>query len=337
MYPITREQIQAAVQQTTDVTLQAAMRRDAALASNIARELEYVYSTLINQEHPDKPFAEGGIIPIDTRPGPSAETYTYYEIGGTGTAIVLNTYADNELPEVGLFARKHVGNIESMGNSWGYNVQDLQASAMSPTTGNLIQEKPRLAQRGHVQAWNDKGLFGDDDYSWNGFLSHPNVPQLAAAVSWLGPFAAQSDVDAVLNEVDQLLNTPLEITNGQHMPNRLLVPLRVFTKWRFQRVSVAAGDTRETMLTWLQQSHPNTEIGWLLECDAAKTGGLLADSRAIAYVGGNQDIVSLVRPMDFTQHTGQWSGLRFKVPCQSRFGGTKFAQPLTAAVTTGII
>lgn len=337
MIPISLEQLETSVRGTTDVHLQAAMRRDAALASNIARELEYVYTQLILQEHPDKPFAEGQIIPIDTRPGPGAETYVYYEMGGTAIAVVLNTYADSELPEVGLFARKHIGNIESMGNAWGYNVQDLQAAAISPTTGNLLTEKPRLAKIGHLQAWNDKGLFGDSEYDWNGFLNHPNVPQIAAgATKWNGPFTDQNDIDDVLNDVDALINVPVDLTNNMHKPNRLLVPLRVFTKWRFQRYAFTATSDK-TMLQYLETAHPDVDIGFLLECDSAKSGGATSVSRAIAYTGGNQDIVALVRPMDYTQHEGQWHGLRFKVPTQSRFGGTKWSQPLTAAVATGIL
>lgn len=335
MYVIPLQRIQDALLETKHAGLQHEFRRDASLASNMARELEYVYSEVILQEHPDKPFGEGQIIPIDDRPGPGAQTYVYYEMGGTATAIVLNTYGDNELPEVGLFSRKHVGQIESMGNSWSYNVDDLLAAAISPTTGNLLQMKPQLAQRGHVQAWNDKGLFGDNDYNWNGFLDHPNVPHIAAALPW-DVVASQANIDNILGEVDTLLNTPFFITNGLHTPNRLLVPQAVFAFWRFQRLSFGAADLSQTMLSWLQTHHPNVQIGWLLECDASKTGGQLADSRAICFIGDNREIVALVRTLDFTQHEGQWKGLKFKTPCQSKFGGTKWNQPLTGAIATGV-
>lgn len=310
------------------------MRRDSSLASNIARELEFVYTEVIEQEHPDKPFAQGQIIPIDSRPGPGASTYTYYEMGGTALAVVLNTYADSEMPEVGLFARKHVGNIESMGNQWGYNIDDLDAAAMSPTTGNLLTQKPKLAERAHVELWNTKGLFGDSDFSWNGFVNHPNVPQLASAVSW-STFASQADIDACLEEVRLMVETPDDLTNSVHIPNRLLVPKFVFNAWQFQRVSFAAGDLSETILTWLQKAF-NIEIMWLLELDSSKSGGHLSDNRAMVYKGGDIDIVALVRTKDFTQHEGRWKGLRFNVPCTSRFGGVKFSQPLSAAITTAV-
>ena len=327
-----REKNTIALRQCQDTGLGDAMRKDSSLASNMSRELEFVYTEVIEQEHPDKPFAMGEIIPIDSRAGPGAATYVYYEMGGTATAVVLNTYADSELPEVGLFARRHVGQMESMGNKWGYNVEDLDAAAMSPTTGNLLTMKPRLAERAHVELWNTKGLFGDDDFGWNGFLNHPNVPQLASATSW-STFASQADIDACLEEVRLMVETPDDLTNSVHIPNRMLVPKFVFNSWQFQRVSFGAGDLSETILTWLQKSF-NIEIMWLLELDSSK--GDLTDSRAMVYKGGDMDIVAWVRTKDFTQHEGRWNGLRFDIPCTSKFGGVKFSQPLSAAMTTGV-
>ena len=322
------------VRDCQDTGLQEQMRKDSSLASNIARELEFVYSEVIEQEHPDKPVAMGQVIPIDTRVPEGADTYTYYEMGGTATAVVLNTYADSELPEVGLFARKHVGVLESMGNKWGYNVQDLNAAALSPTTGNLLTMKPRLAERAHVQLWNDKALFGDTNHNWSGLITHPNVPQIASAVSW-STFADQAAIDACLEEVRLLVDTPCDLTNSVHLPNMLLVPKFVFQAWRFQRVSFAAGDLSETILTWLQ-STLGVEIMWLLELDSTKSGGNLSDNRAMALKTGDMDVVSWVRAADFTQHEGRWNGLRFDIPCTSRFGGVKFSQPLSAAISTGV-
>ncbi len=328
------EALTQAVRDCQDSGLKEAMRKDSSLASNIARELEFVYAEVIEQEHPDKPFAMGTIIPIDTRVPPGAETFTWYEVGGTALAVVLNSYADSELPEVGLFARKHVGSVETMGNQWGYNVQDLNAAAMSPTTGNLLTMKPRQAERAHVQLWNDKGLFGDPNYNWSGFINHPNVPQLASATSW-STFTDQATIDACLAEVRVLVETPDDLTNSVHIPNRLLVPKFVYNSWRFQRVSFAAGDLSETILTWLEKNL-GVEIMWLLELDFSKSGGNLTDNRAMVFKGGDMDVVSWVRALDFTQHEGRWQGLRFSIPCTSRFGGVKFSQPLSAAIETGV-
>ncbi len=333
--PINAKTIEVEVRRTSDVTMQERFRTDASLASNMARSLEYVYTQVVMQEHPDKPFGMGLVIPIDSSPGPGAETYVYYEMGGTATAVVLNTYADDEMPEVGLFARRHVGNIESIGNSWSYNVQDIAAAAMSPLTGNLTTMKPKLAERGHVQIWQDVGLFGDESHGWNGFLNHPNVPSLPAATSWF-EFDDQASVDDCLAEVELMLQTPCEITNGVHVPNQCLVPKKVFMAWSFQRLSVEASDLSMTMLQWLQRVHPEVQFGWLLECDSANSDGKLTESVSIAFKGGDVDVVSLVRTQDFTQHEGRWVGLRFRTLCTSRIGGTKFTQPLSACVTSNV-
>lgn len=311
--------------------LPSEFRKDAATLPHFARELEHVYSKTYDKRWPELKMANGDVVPIDRSVPTGAETYTYYSFEGVGVAVFLNTYAGRDLPRVNMIGTKTTGNIESLGNSYGYTIQDIRNSQM---TGRPLEPfLATTARQAHDQAWNTTGYFGRGDLNMLGFLNHPNITILDAAPTGTGSATEYSTKtpDLIIADVNALINSIPDTTNGVEKANRCAFPQAQYSLLASTRLT----DSSETILSFLQKVHPEVEFLALQELAAAKSGGNLSVDAAIAW-RQDEEHASLVIPQPFEQFPVQVDGLDFVVPCHSRFGGIKMQYPLSVARQDGI-
>lgn len=307
-------------------------RRDAQLAPFFARELEHVYAQTYDVVHPDLKMANGEVVDIDTTVPTGAESYTYYQFDQTGIAKLINSYAAKDLPRVNIRGAKFNANIESLGASYGWSIQDIRNARM---VGRPLETSlANAARRAHDQPWNTIGLFGADEADLSGFLNHANITVSDAAVKAGGPpnTWANATPDEILADVSDAINSILDLTNGVESADRVLMPVEQYTLIATTPRS-ATSDT--TILEFLRRVHPGVTFDWLNELAAAKSGGELAVDALIAY-RKSADKVALVIPQPFEQFPIQQEGLEFNVATHSRIGGIRFTYPLSAHRKDGI-
>ncbi len=96
------------------------------------------------------------LLPPEVNEG--AETTTYYSYDITGMAAIINNYA-TDLPRVDVKGESHTAHIKSIGDSYGYNVQEMRASRMA---GKSLDARKELLQEGHPTTWLTKIAFAGD-------------------------------------------------------------------------------------------------------------------------------------------------------------------------------
>lgn len=90
-----------------------------------ARELDQVKAKTYDKLYPE--LSALAYFPITSEVNEGAETTTYYSYDITGMAAIINNYA-TDLPRVDVKGESHTAHIKSIGDSYGYNVQEMRAS-----------------------------------------------------------------------------------------------------------------------------------------------------------------------------------------------------------------
>lgn len=93
-----------------------------------ARELDQVKAKTYDKLYPE--LSALAYFPITSEVNEGAETTTYYSYDITGMAAIINNYA-TDLPRVDVKGESHTAHIKSIGDSYGYNVQEMRASRMA--------------------------------------------------------------------------------------------------------------------------------------------------------------------------------------------------------------
>lgn len=308
-------------------------RQDAQLAPFFARELEHIFAQTYDIVHPELKMASGEIIPIDTSVDTGAESYTYYQFDSVGVAQLINTYAAKDLPRANIRGAKFNANIESLGASYGWNIQDLRNARMvnRPLESSLAAG----TRRAHDQAWNEIGLFGNQDVDLRGFLNHPNITISDAALKVTpGTTTVWTDAtpDEIIADVNDAINSPLDLTNGVESVDRCMMPLAQFT---LISTTPRSGTSDTTILEFLRRVHPGVTFGWINELAASKSGGALTVDALIAY-RFSADKAALVIPQPYEQFPVQQDGMEFVVSTHSRIGGVRVPYPLSIHRKDGI-
>ncbi len=312
--------------------LPADFRKDAQFAPFFARELEHIYAQTYDIIHPALKMANGEVVDIDTSVASGAESYTYYQFDQVGFAKLINSYAAKDLPRTNIRGAKFNANIESLGASYGWNIQDIRNARMAQRP--LETDLANATRRSHDQSWNTIGLFGNDEVDLRGFLNHPNITVSDAASKAAGPPDTWDNAtpDEIIADVNDAINSPFDLTNGVEIVTMFLMPNDQFTLiGTIPRSSTS--DT--TILEFLKRVHPGVTFDWLNELAAAKSGGELTVDACIAYTK-DMSKVALVIPQPFEQFPIQQDGLEFVVATHSRIGGIRFTYPLSAHRKDGI-
>ena len=93
-----------------------------------ARELDYIKSKSYDKVYPE--FTALNHFPITHEVPEGAETVTYYSYEKTGMAEIISNYA-TDLPRADVKGEPTTAMVKSIGNSYGYSVQDMQIGRAS--------------------------------------------------------------------------------------------------------------------------------------------------------------------------------------------------------------
>lgn len=308
--------------------MQQFINLDSAETVFFARELEHrkaqSYDIL---RAPLKAFE---LIPVSTEAGPGADSIVYEQYDSTGIAKLIADYAD-DLPRADVKGKEFISPVKSVGNSFGYSLQEVRRSAMAGKS--LEQRKANAAIRAMREKWNRIAFFGDADTGLPGWLTNPNVPASAvdagAAVGSPTEFEDKTPAE-ILADLNAAANGIVDLTNGVEQPDTIVLPIKQYTQIATTR---ADSGTDTTILQYFLQNSPFiTRVEWANELSGVfpgSTDGFIAYRRS-------PDKITLEMPVMFEMLPVQERGLEYVIPCHSRIGGTLIYYPLSMVFKYGI-
>lgn len=296
---------------------------DAAESAFFARELEHIRAETFDVKFPD--LMARVLIPADPDPpNTGAATVTYRQFTKTGVAKVIASYAD-DLPRADIFGVEFESPIRSLGEAYGYNIQEIRAAILAgrPLTSLKAQAAREAIERGMDEILS----VGHAPSGIPGFLNNVDVPAAAVAGGvWSGktPTAIRADVDEMIQDIP---NDSLGIERG---PVTILLPDLQFDIISDTQNSDASDRTILEFL--LMRNNKIAEIVPWYRMVGAGAGGL---DRMMAYTRNPRSVRAIV-PQEFEQFPVEPRNLEFIVSTHARVGGTNFQYPLSARYRDGI-
>lgn len=305
--------------------IESSGRFDANESIFFARQLEYIKSKTYDVKR--VPLNALALIPVSTSIPEGATTHTYRQYDSVGMAKVIGNYA-TDMPRADVTGKEFTNPIRSIGNSFGYNVQEVRSAMFAGV--DLSAKKSASATRAHQEKINQLAFAGDADHGLPGLLNNANVPEVTLAADGTGSsktFASKT-ADKIVRDVNALINKIITQSKGIHRATQVWMPIEQYALIATTQNSVAS-DT--TILEFLQKNHPGVEFKQVVELDGAGAGG--AD-RMYAMENSIENW-QLEIPMMQKIYSPQQQGLEFVIPVESRFAGCIIEYPLAFSFADG--
>lgn len=300
-----------------------------------ARELEKIKAQTYDVQYPE--LKATALIPVSFEAGPAAESITYQQYDMVGVAKIIANYAD-DLPRVDVKGKEFTSPVRSLGDSYGYSLQEIRASAA--LNKNLPQRKANAARRAVDQAvdniaWSARST----DAKWGGLvglLYNPNITKVAVTAGVGGSTWALKTADEILADLNEVVADMVELTKGVEVPDTILLPIAQYSLIATKARSTTS-DT--TILEFFLRNNPSiTKVEWVNELDAVtpnpRTGTGSAD--CMVCYKRSPDKLTLEIPQPFEQLPIETRGLEYITNCHARCGGVIVYYPLSITVVDGI-
>lgn len=272
------------------------------------------------------------LFPVSNEGGPGITSITYRTYDMAGAAKIINAYAD-DLPRADVAGKETTIPVRSVGISYGYNLDEIQASQL--TGAALDQRRANAARRSNEQVVNDVAFFGDNESGLPGLFSNPNIPTGAVVNPGSGTEWVNKTPDEILFDVNDLFADIFETTKMVEQGNTLLMPP---AQWSYIMSTPRSSNSDTTIAQYLVQNSPYLnsldDLIPVNECSAANNP-LLSTDAMVAY-DRNPDKLQLEIPVELEMLPVQQKNLEFVVPGRSRLGGLNIYYPLSLAIGTGI-
>lgn len=298
-----------------------------------ARELDYVKTQTYDVEYPE--MTALSLFPVSSEIPEGAETFTYYSYDRTGMAKIINNYA-TDLPRADVKGKPTTGYVKSIGDSYGYSVQEMRASKM--TGKSLDVRKGESARYAMDYLANKIAWMGSKENNLIGILSPENdIPKFVlSTVTVDGKERTEfcyKNADQILEDVNNMQKYVSQITKNVEKPDTLVLPAHVYIDLATRRIP----DTETTILKFLMDHAPYLkEIREANELQAESTDMNPTGSNVALLYTNNPKKMTLEIPMPFLQHTIQEKGLEIEIPCEERVAGMVIYYPLSALIAEGV-
>ncbi|MEG1716188.1 MAG: DUF2184 domain-containing protein [Lachnospiraceae bacterium] len=313
----------------------ANMRFDSTEAASVffARELDQVKTKTYDKQYPE--LSALANFPITSEVNEGAETMTFYSYDIAGMAEIINNYA-TDLPRVDVKGESHTADIRSIGDSYGYNVQEMRASRMAGKS--LDARKGAAARRAADYLVNKIAFSGDKKHNLIGIFSEENdIPVYTLSTVTIDGVQytdwAHKKPDQILDDINGMQKFIDKITMSIEKPDTLALPSYIYMDLATRRIP----ETETTVLSFLKEHAPylkNFESFAELQ-DTATDINVSGLNVAFMYTK-NAEKFSLEMPLPFYQYPLQVTKLETEVPCEARTAGLIIYYPLSMLLAYGI-
>jgi len=309
---------------------------DANESAFFARELETIKSKSYDIKYPQ--FKATTYIPVSTEAGDGADVITYQQFNQVGISKVISNYAD-DLPRADVFGKEFSSIVQTLGNSYGYNVQEVKAAQMAGRP--LNQRKANSARRANDQKVDNIAWNGDAESGLIGLLTSPNIPSAVVPagstsgfVPWVG--GSPKNPAEILQDMNDAVTRIIDNSLGVESPNTMLMPIEQLRKISTTRLDSGTDTTIKEF--FMKNNAEITTIDWvnqLKDVSPAPSGGASPTDILLTY-DRSPDVLTLEIPDPYQQMAVEPRGLEFLVPAHSRIGGVIVYYPLALDIAEGI-
>lgn len=311
------------------------MRFDSAEDASVffARELDYIKAQSYDVEYPE--LTALTLFPISNEVNPGAETVTYYSYDKTGVAKIINNYA-TDLPRADVKGKPTTGYVKSVGDSYGYSVQEMRASRMA---GKSLDVRKAEAARYAIDfELNRIAWAGDKENNLVGILSPENdiplyvVPEgTSGKTSWTDKTAEE-----ILADLKEMQKQVARTTKNVERPDTLVLPADVHIEISTKQIP----NTGYTVKKFLLENAPYLKdiiSAAELQADALETNPYAEQGKNVALLfKKDARKLTIEHPLPFYQYPLQTKGLEVVVPCEARTAGAIIYYPLSALIAVGV-
>lgn len=294
------------------------------------RQLEHIKAKSYDVRYPE--LQARTLFPVSSEAGPGVATITYRTYDQVGAAKIINAYAD-DLPRADVSGKETTIPVRSVGISYGYNLDEIQASQL--TGASLDQRRANAARRSNEQVVNDVSFFGDAASGLPGLFTNPNIPTGAVVDPGAGTEFINKTPDQILFDINDLFADIFETTNMVERGNTLLLPP---AQWSYIMTTPRASNSDTTIAQYVATNSPYLssieDIIPVNECESSNNPTLATDAM-VAY-DRNPDKLQLEIPVELEMLPVQQKNLEFVIPGRSRLAGLNIYYPLSLAIATGI-
>ena len=298
-----------------------------------ARELDQVKAKTYDKQYPE--LSALTHFPITSEVNAGAETTTFYSYDIVGMAEIINNYA-TDLPRVDIKGEAHTANICSVGDSYGYNVQEMRAARLAGKS--LDARKGAAARKASDYKVNKIAFRGDEKHNLIGIFSENNdIPIYTLSVVEIDGVQytdfAHKEADIILEDLNGMQKFIDKITMSIERPDTLALPAHIYMDLATRRIP----NTETTILSFLKEHSPYLKnFESMPELQASATD-INTSGKDIAFMyTKSEEKFSLEIPLPFYQYPLQVKNLETEVPCEQRTAGLIIYFPLSMLLAYGV-
>lgn len=313
------------------------LRLDAADNAGIffAKQLAYVKSKAYDKEFPELTGLK--LFPQTSEVDEGAMYMEYYSYEPVGFADIIANYA-SDLPRVDVKGTPHRAEIVGIGNSYGYNVQELRAcrrNALLGTMKPLDAARAEAARRAYDIKINHLIWHGDEKTGIIGVLSSSNNIPVYTLTNGAGGKAdwASKTADEIAADVAGMLNYIDTLTQGVEHPDSWAMPNDLYTSLNLRRID----GTGESVLSYIKNHTPQI-VNWEVAGELSKSNtdyNSTGKNIGLLYTKDAEKMAHEV-PLAFLQHAPQERNLEMVINCEGRDAGMVIPYPLSACLVYGL-
>ena len=276
-----------------------------------ARELDYIKAKSYDKKYPE--FTALNNFPITHEVPEGAETVTYYSYEKTGMAKIISNYA-TDLPRADVKGHPTTAYIKSVGDSYGYSVQEMRASRMAGKS--LDTRKADAARYAIDRTVNEIAFAGNKENGLMGMLSiGNNIPLYTlSTVDGKTDFKSKT-AEQILADLNGMVGYQSKLTKNVEKSDVLALPASVYIDISTRQIP----NTGYTVKKFLLENAPylkNIISAPELEEDSVETNPY---GKGVALMYTNSaDKFSLEIPLPYYQYPLQSRNLEVIVPCEER-------------------
>lgn len=313
------------------------LRLDAADNAGIffAKQLAYVKSKAYDKEFPELTGLK--LFPQTSEVDEGAMYMEYFSYEPVGFADIIANYA-SDLPRVDVKGTPHRAEIVGIGNSYGYNVQELRAcrrNALLGTMKPLDAARAEAARRAYDIKINHLIWHGDEKTGIIGVLSSGNNIPVYTLTNGAGGKAdwASKTADEIAADVAGMLNYIDTLTQGVEHPDSWAMPNDLYTSLNLRRID----GTGESVLSYIKNHTPQI-VNWEIAGELSKSNtdyNSTGKNIGLLYTKDAEKMAHEV-PLAFLQHAPQERNLEMVINCEGRDAGMVIPYPLSACLVYGL-
>lgn len=302
---------------------QVRIRTDAGESYFLEHQLRYVMTERLKEDR--APNKAELFLPINSSVPSGAQTWVYTTYRSAGSAKVITEWSD-DLPPVDVIQSEVTGKLISIGNSFGYSIEDLRRAAFS---GQQLERDKMDAAADEVDHKMDEvASFGHEANNLPGFLNNTAVPLIVLPTGgW--PTATPKQILADLRYMEDTIAIAC-FHKPELLPDTVLFDQ---VSWRILREEVTDYTEQSILKRFLDSSTTvkNADVWHRLDkADVARTGPRIVMYRR------DPSILNMIVPQPFEMLPPQPKNLAFVVPTHAKLGGVDIRKPYTMAYSDSV-